>query len=372
MPPQENQFFSEVISEPIVMLHVFGNPANEFVKNMGIMHARNQAKAGYEAPIPLIHKYALVHPGGLWTFHEDLSDISLAKGPKLDLTQAIVKMKELQVVVAEVHVHTTVRNYKALFELLEIPIIGTGAEASANVADKATTRGLLLQAGVKVPKGTILHQSTFLSSDFSTEVLLESHGLQYPLVVKPSRMEASRGVSLVHDQVQMISALLTAFSYGDTVIIDTFIPGREIRGGILCRKEGMLERLPLMEYRMEPHEIRGLDRKVEKDGKAMVSHSFHYIHPEDDPILHERMHQVFCKAHTALGCRDFSFTDCRVTEDGEIFVLEMNVFAAFNPGSVMTKLTNAAGISHNQFWGSMVTKVVDRRRDVGIRCTTGA
>ena len=90
MPPQENQFFSEVISEPMVMLHVFGNPANEFVKNMGIMHARNQAKAGYEAPVPLIHKYALVHPGGLWTFHEDLSDISLAKGPKLDLTQAII------------------------------------------------------------------------------------------------------------------------------------------------------------------------------------------------------------------------------------------------------------------------------------------
>ena len=81
MPPQESQSISHVISEPIVMLHVSGNPANEFVKNMGIMHARNQAKAGYEAPVP--HKYALVHPTGLWTFHENFSDMSLAKEPKI-------------------------------------------------------------------------------------------------------------------------------------------------------------------------------------------------------------------------------------------------------------------------------------------------
>ena len=47
---------------------------------------------------------------------------------------------------------TTMCNFKTLMELLEIPFVGTGGEQSANVADKATSRALLLQAGVKVPR----------------------------------------------------------------------------------------------------------------------------------------------------------------------------------------------------------------------------
>ena len=74
------------------------------------------------------------------------------------------------------------------------------------------------------------------------------------------------------------------------------------------------------------------------------------------------MYEVACKAHTALGCRDFSFIDCRVTEDGEIFVLESNVFAAFNPGSIMTKLTEASGISHKEFWSAMIRNVLQRAK----------
>ena len=50
----------------------------------------------------------------------------------------------------------------------------------------------------------------------------------------------------------------------------------------------------------------------------------------------------------------------RVSHSGEIFVLEINVFAAYNPGSVMSKLTAAAGISHTEFWGAMVKKALGR------------
>ena len=50
----------------------------------------------------------------------------------------------------------------------------------------------------------------------------------------------------------------------------------------------------------------------------------------------------------------------RVNDSGDIFVLEINVFAAFNPGSVMSKLTSAAGISHQEFWGAMVKKALGR------------
>ena len=49
-----------------------------------------------------------------------------------------------------------------------------------------------------------------------------------------------------------------------------------------------------------------------------------------------------------------------MNDSGDIFVLEINVFAAFNPGSVMSKLTGAAGISHQEFWGAIVKKTLGR------------
>lgn len=366
MAPQESHFLNKIPDDlspaPTVILHVFGNPASDFTKNMGILHARNQAKAGYEIDIPLVHRYALVHPQALWSFPQDLSEEEMTKGPKMELALAIQKIRELHVTMAVIHVHTTNCNYKTLFELLQIPFIGSGGEASANVADKATSRALLLQVGVKVPHGTIVHKEMFSSEDFSPENLLQMHNLSFPLVVKPTRMEASVGVILVHTVSEMVDALTTSFSYGDSAIVDTFIAGREVRGGVVSRKEEELEKLPLIEYNISHNDIRGMDKKVDKDGKHLVNlpNHFWYIQEEDDPTLHAAMHEVACKAHTALGCRDFSFIDCRVNDSGEIFVLEINVFAAFNPGSVMSKLTGAAGISHQEFWGAMVKKALGR------------
>ena len=118
---------------------------------------------------------------------------------------------------------------------------------------------------------------------------------------------------LVHTVDELVAALRTAFSYGDSAIVDTFIVGREMRAGVISRKEEILEKLPLIEYNISHTDIRGMDKKVDKDGKTLINlpNHFSFIQEEDDPALHAAMHEVACKAHTALGCRDFSFIDCR-------------------------------------------------------------
>ena len=365
MAPQENinNFNFVAGARRVVLLHVFGNPSSEFTKNMGILHQRNHEKAGYDVEgLDLQHHYALIHPGALWSFPADLTDQALEAAPKMTMSKAVEVVTGLGVDVAAVHVHTTVSNYKTLFELLDIPFIGTGGEAAANVADKATTRALLLQAGVKVPHGTVLHKTAFNSQQFSLSNLLEQHSLDYPLVVKPTRMEASVGVHLVHSKEDMMSALKVVFGLGDVAIIDEFIRGREMRTGVLCVDEGQLQSLPMMEYNISHDDIRGMNMKVERDGKKLVNNAFQFLHKQDNPQLYDNMFRVAAACHQALNCRDFSFMDCRVTEEGEIFVLEINVFAAFNPGSVMTKLTTAAGISHSQFWSSMLRRALSRRQ----------
>ena len=95
--------------------------------------------------------------------------------------------------------HTTVCNYKTLFELLNIPIIGTG-------------RALMMQAGIKVPRGAILYAEDFISPQFSVYNILASNHLDFPLVVKPTRCEASVGVHLVRSAEEMKAALEVVFT----------------------------------------------------------------------------------------------------------------------------------------------------------------
>ena len=63
-----------------------------------------------------------------------------------------------------------------------------------------------------------------------------------------------------------------------------------------------------------------------------MTNTFLTLTRDDEPDLYDDMHRVASECHKALGCRDYSFMNCRVTEAGEIYVLEVNVFAAFNSG----------------------------------------
>ena len=346
------------------LLHVVGSPKDAFKANMSVMHGRAHAKAGHQVEgLRLVHWYAVVHPGGAWSFPLDLSEREVADSKKVDLTSAMVVIREMGVDLVMMHVHTTTKNYKTLFELLDIPVIGTGGEASANVADKATTRALLLQAGLPVAPGLLLQIAQFTREDFSSTSLLEKHCLALPLVVKPTRMEASVGVVKVDTMAELDAALLQAFNYGDTVLVDTFIPGREVRSAALQVQDRQFVLLPVIEYQLPSMDsIREVANKVTTNGKKLLPAPYFYLKQEDQPELVAKMQDLAARTHAVLGCRDFSFIDCRLNEHGQLFILECNVFAAFNPGSVMTKMTEGAGICHQDFWGTMVRRGLARGR----------
>merc|ERR1719357_1312739 len=127
--------------------------------------------------------------------------------------------------------------FTAMFEVLNIPCLGSGSQVSANIVDKAATRAILLQAAL-------------------------------PAVVKPSKMENSVGVRLVHNEDDLQSAIEEAFTYGDTAVVDAFIPGREIRCAVI-ENNGELQPLPCMEYKVDSHKIRSYSDKLEGNSQNL-------------------------------------------------------------------------------------------------------
>ena len=191
------------------VLHLLGSPTDEFSFEISVMYAKSLAQAKYLTTLDHINMYAVVHPGGSWSFPQDITNGELEVGKTYELTAALGGVRDLNPDLMVQHILCAKRPlYTAMFEILNIPSIGSDSQVSANIADKGTTRALLLQAGLSVPSGVVV-----VKGDNNVH-----YTAGFPAVVKPCKMENSVGVEIVHNKEQMKAALEQAFSYGDTAV----------------------------------------------------------------------------------------------------------------------------------------------------------
>ena len=80
------------------------------------------------------------------------------------------------------------------------------------------TRAILTQAGVNMPDGLVVTKE---ENDWD-------YNGAFPAVVKPTKVENSVGVELVRTKEEMEAAIERAWAFGDALIIDAFVPGREV------------------------------------------------------------------------------------------------------------------------------------------------
>ena len=336
------------------VLHLLGSPTDEFSFSLSLMYARSLASAKYEEAVDNTNIYAVVHPGGLWSFPEDITQDEALAGKMFEVTEALSAVREMSPDLMLQHILCAKRPlYNAMFEILNIPFIGSSSQASANIADKGATRALLLQAGLPVPHGVVVGRG--------------DHCVRYdggfPAVVKPCKMENSVGVQIVHNEEEMEEALEEAFAYGDTAVVDAFIPGREVRCGVIAHHTGEVEALPCLEYKVAPDSIRCYSDKLEGgDGgvKQAASTVTWWLDEVEEAELVKTVQGVATAAYSVLGCTDFTQIDCRVTSTGQVFVLEANTFCSFGPLSLMTKLAERAGIKGGELYARMVDSAVSR------------
>jgi D-alanine-D-alanine ligase len=136
------------------VLHLLGSPTDEFSFSISLMYTRSLVSAKYEEAMDNSDMYAVVHPGGLWSFTEDITQDEALAGKMFEVTEALAAVREMSPDLMIQHILCAKRPlYNAMFEILNIPFIGSSSQASANIADKAATRALLLQAGLPVPHG---------------------------------------------------------------------------------------------------------------------------------------------------------------------------------------------------------------------------
>jgi D-alanine-D-alanine ligase len=212
---------------------------------------------------------------------------------------------------------------QALLDLVGIPYIGSGMLGSAVAMDKDMSKRLFRDAGIPTPQ--------WLMAPATVQDVLEMTG--FPAVVKPSKQGSTVGLTVVKDPANLEAAIVEAYRFDDEVMIERFIPGREITVPILGD-----DPLPVGEI-IPKNEIFDYECKYQP-GMAQE------IFPAD--LSGEEVVTVqflALKAHRALKLGGYSRIDFRLDSEGTFWCLEANTLPGMTAQSLFPQGAAAAGIS---------------------------
>ncbi|HEY8721561.1 D-alanine--D-alanine ligase [Pengzhenrongella sp.] len=232
-----------------------------------------------------------------------------------------------------------------VIELLGLRYLGTGPRASRVAWSKPIAKSLVARAGLATPDFVTLPQSLFreLGAGRVLEALLSRFGL--PLVVKPSHGGSALGVTLVRDAAELPRAMVNAFSYGDTLLVEHAVEGRELAVSVVEDADG-IRALPAVEIVTDgpyDYDARYNPGRTEYFSPARLSTA------EADAVA-----AVAVSAHQTLGLRHLSRTDLILDSAGAPQFLEVNVAPGMTETSLFPQAAIAGGHDLPKLYRSLV------------------
>jgi D-alanine-D-alanine ligase len=211
---------------------------------------------------------------------------------------------------------------QALLDMAHVRYTGSGHLSSALAMDKDLSKKLFRAADVKTAE--------WLMAPVTVEQVEGMLGL--PVVVKPSKQGSTVGLSLVKKREDLASAIAEASKYDDEVMIERFIPGRELTVGVL----GDIA-LPVGEI-LPKHEI------YDYECKYTAGMAVEEFPAKLSPEATERVQQQALAAFKALKLKGYSRIDFRMTVGGEFYCLEANTLPGMTELSLIPQGAAAMGI----------------------------
>lgn len=213
-------------------------------------------------------------------------------------------------------------------EKLRVPYTGAGVRSSKLAFDKNLAKAAFIAANVPTPRSEIL--------DFSNGPVLPS--FPAPFVVKPPREGSSVGVHIVRNQEDAEAALADAAKYGNDILVEEFVDGKELTVGILNDVA-----LPIVH--IAPPEGAFYDMASKYPWLSGTQGSQYFCPADLDEETTRAVQEAALAAHRALGIEIYSRVDVLLDANNRPFVLEANTIPGMTETSLLPKSAAASGIS---------------------------
>lgn len=228
-------------------------------------------------------------------------------------------------------------------EALGVPYTGSPPLACHLCFDKGFAKGRLLDAQVSTPPGYLLSAEAVRRMGAGAALRRAADRLGYPIVVKPAAQGSALGFVRVDQPEDLSSAVMTAFNYGDRVMLERFVEGTEL---CVTVYGPTLDPLPPVEIRTQTG-VFDFHTRVSPGAYDFV------CPPQLDAEVLARVADIARTTGGVLGLRDFGRVDIRVGPDGPV-VLDVKTCPGLTESSLVPLATSEAGMSFEDFVGGIV------------------
>jgi D-alanine-D-alanine ligase len=243
-----------------------------------------------------------------------------------------------------------------LLELLRLHYTGSGPGELFLRQDKGLAKKVLAFEDILFPHFAIFSKD----SDFET-----AGKLRMPLFVKPLTADASIGIdgdSLVRDAISLMKQVVAIHEeVNDSALVEEYIEGREFYVGVLGNREPLALPPIEMDFSGLPEGMpRILGSKAKWSPGSVEYKGTKAILPELPDELRARLQKAAVDAYRALRVRDYGRVDLRLTETGDIYVIEVNANCYLEKSGEFATAAAAAGFEYPQLVQRIIDLAVER------------
>ncbi len=239
---------------------------------------------------------------------------------------------------------------QGLFTSLNLPVVGSGVLGSAISMDKIISKKILIECGV--PVATYLEFDKANKDAINYEEIIAKVGL--PFMIKSAALGSSVGISMIKSQENFTKSIEESFKYGDKVIVEQFIKGRELECAVMGNEQPKAtipgEIIMIKNYDFYTYEAKYLDEQAIEIR----------LPAELDKSKIEEVRRVSIMAYQALRCEDYARVDLFITEQGKIIVNEINTIPGFTSTSMFPMMWQNMGLSFKDMISELINLCLSR------------
>lgn len=213
---------------------------------------------------------------------------------------------------------------QATFDNYGICYTGSGFVGSLLAMDKVLAKKMMSYDGILNAPWILIRKGQTLPE------------MAFPCVVKPLNCGSSIGVSVVKSREELEAALTYAHQYADDILIETYIPGRELQVGVLKGQA-----LPVIE-------IIPTGGFYDYQNKYQAGMAKEVCPAELSEDKTKEIQEIALRVHECLNLGIYSRIDFIMDRQGDIYCLEANTLPGMTPTSLIPQEAKAAGITYHE------------------------
>jgi len=223
---------------------------------------------------------------------------------------------------------------------------GSNMAASAVAMDKALSKRLMASVGVRTPRWKLAEVSD--DSDAAEVAARIADGFEFPVIVKPNEGGSTIGLTKVTSPEGIAPALREAATYGEKVLVEKFIAGRELTVAVLDGRA-----FPVVE-------IKPCGGLYDYEAKYTQGKS-EYVAPADiDDKIAIEMRAAALKVYEVIGASGLARIDFILDSGGDFHCLELNSLPGMTDLSLAPMALNCEGIDFDQLVALILESALKR------------